>query len=567
MSARLRDMQQRVLSEAQQVRTGRTPQRWVGLDIGARSLKLVELERTPEGVRLVKSLVQELPDAPPGQPVDRVGWLQIALNEFGVAEVHMSAGGEQVVLRRVAVPLMSKQELPEAVKWQVKDQLPFPLPEAVLDLRVTGEVWEKDIKKQDVLVAAAPRAVVGRCIEETERSGARVASLSPTQAALWRCVSALVPDVGQGSVAVVEIGAYATEITLVKDGQIRLVRELAMGSDTMTDALVGMVMSEHGQVVIDRSRADALKRRYGVLTDAADGTTEDGVPLFHLSSLMRPVLEHLLTELSRLFNFYKVQVDEAGVSRMFLCGGGANIKQLQAYLADGLGMTVEIFNPLVRITDQRQPLEPEQIAETGPRLGIAIGLALEHGQGLNLVPAEVRRSRSTVAARGRWMRAAAWAGSAAAALYAGLQLYALALGARIAHEQEAWARVAPAYQQSLRLAASANGLDSTVNQLERLLERQPVWDGFLKELGSLVPSTIELSEFAVAATGAPGQEALTFRLKGTGASTAVTGEGSVGQFMQTLEQSAFFSDVTLVSTAVDPADSSRITVEIQGRLE
>ena len=434
-----------VLREAMRARGGRVPQRWVGLDIGTRSLKLVELESTPTGVRLLKSLIQELPVAAEGQAVDRVGWLQSALKEFPAAEIHVSVGGPEVALRRVTVPLMSKAELPEAVKWQVKDQLPFPIQDALLDFRVTGEVWEKDIKKQDVLVTAAARSFIQGLIEAVERAGARVASISPNHAALWAGVAALVPDIARGSAALVELGAGKTEVTIVKDGSIRLVRDLAMGSESLTEALVGVVVSEQGQLTIDRSRAETLKRLYGVLTETADGTTEDGVPLFHLSSLMRPVLEQLLTELSRVFSFYKVQMDETGVSRLLLCGGGATLKQLQSYLADGLGMTVEVFNPLVRIGERAQPLEPEQIAEGGPRLGIAVGLALEHGQGLNLLPLDVQRSRATAVNRGIWKRVGMWVAASAAAMYLGLQLSSAGLSGRIAQQRRVWQRLAPSY--------------------------------------------------------------------------------------------------------------------------
>jgi type IV pilus assembly protein PilM len=557
----------RILSETRRARAHRLAPRWIGLDIGARSIKLAELERTPAGIRLVKSLIQELPSPHEGRTVDSTGWLQTALKAFHADEVHVAASGPEVAMRRVAVPLMSKQEMPEAVKWQAKEHLPFPIQGAVLDFQVTGEVWEKDIKKQDVLVAAAGRGVIQSLMESVARAGARVVSIVPTHAALWAAAAALVPDIAKGSVALVEVGAGHTRVTIAKDGHIRLIRDLDVGSDSLTEAMVGMVAAEHGQMSIDRARAESLKRRYGILPDATDGSTEEGVPLFHLSSLMRPVLEHLLTELSRLFSYYRVQMDEAGVSRLLLCGGGAALKDLQPYLADGLGMTVEVFNPLVRIPERAVTLEPELVAEGGPRLGIAIGLALEHGQGLNLVPGETRRMKAAEAHRGAWQKAAQWALAAAAALYLALHALAFWTGSRLEAQRDRWAALSPAYEQSLRLAASAAGLESTVRQVQRLLDRQPAWDGILRELGALVPPTIELNDVAFSAAGPPGREAFAVRLRGTGSATAVAGEGSIAQFMEALEQSPFFSGVDLVSSAINQADGSRVIVEIRARIE
>jgi hypothetical protein len=404
-------------------------------------------------------------------------------------------------------------------------------------------------------------------MQAVERAGARVASITPSHAALWASASALVPDIGRGSVALVEVGASHTEVTIVKDGQIRLVRDLAVGSDSLKDAMVGTVTAEGGPMSIDRERAEHLMRRYGILPDATDGATEDGVPLFHLSSLMRPILEHLLTELSRLFSYHKVQIDEAGVSRLLLCGGGAALNDLQSYLADGLGTTVEVFNPLVRIPERLQALEPEQVAEGGPRLGVAIGLALNHGQGLNVMPEETRRSDRAEADRRAWRSAVTWTAAAALAAYLSLSALAWWTGRRLEAQRDRWASLSPAYAQSLRLATTAANLESTVRQVQRLLDRQPAWDAILKELGALVPSTMELDELSLAVAGLPGRETVTVRLRGTGSAAAVAGEGSIAQFMESLERSRFFAGVDLVSSATDQADTSRVSVEIRARLE
>ena len=544
-----------------------TPKRWVGLDLGTQSIKVVELERTASGVRLVKSLIQELPTAQAGQPVDRAGWLQSALKEFDADQVHVSVSGSEVAIRRVHMPLMAKHELLEAVKWQVKDQLPFPVQEAVFDCSIIGEVWDKDIKKQDVLVAAASRPFVRELIALVERSGARVASLVPAHLAAWRCAVQLVPEAMKGSVAVIEVGAADTKVTIGKDGQIRLVRDLAVGSASVTDALVGVVPSEKGEITIDPSKAEALKRRYGVLTDDAEGATEEGVPLFHLSFLMRPVLESLLTELSRVANFYKVQMEEAGVSRALLCGGGASLKQLQPFLSEGLGVTMEVLNPLIRIPDRAQPSDPTQVAEGGPRLAVAIGAALEHGQGLNLVPAETRRSGIPAISRRVWMKAAKAAGALALAAYLGLWFTAGLLQWQVRGRQKIWDRLKPAYTQAMDASLARRTLEGELAQLQQFIDQQPVWEGIFKELGELMPVSVQLSEMSAETGGRGNAHPMRIRLKGAVASGSSTGQGSMAKFMEALEESVFFSDVELASSEMHSSQSGETSFEIEGSLE
>ena len=544
------------------------PRRWVGLDLGSHSIKLVELEPTSSGPRLLKVLTQELPAAETGQPIDRVGWLHTALKEFKVSAVHLSVSGSQVALRRIHVPQMSKRELPEAVKWEVRESVSFPIQDAVLDFQVIGDVWEKDVKKQDVLVAAAAKPLIEELITMVERAGVRVAGISPTHLATWRCVSTLIPEAGQGSVAVIELGARETEVTIVKDGHLRLIRDLGVGSVSLTEALVGMVTSEAGsEITVDRSKAEALKRRYGVLIEAAEGNTEEGLPLFHLASLMRPVLEDLVTELTRLFDFYKVQMEESGVSRVFLCGAGANMKQLHPFLANGLGMTVEIFNPLIRIPDRVQPMEPEQVADGGTRLAVAIGLALDQGQGLNLLPAEVQHARRAAASKVVWVRIAQGVVGAAAALYVGLQLIALMCASQLRNQERVWATWHPTYTAYMDAAAAQRMLDGSISQVRRFLDQQPLWEGMFKEIGQLVPATIELDELTAEPAGDAGASPWRFQLKGRLAAGESAREGGTAQFLETLERSLFFRKVELSSSEMHSSDTGTSSFTVEGHLE
>ena len=530
------------------------------MDIGSRSIKLAQLERSGNSWRLVKELIQELPVGSPAQSVDRLGWLQSALKEFDAAALHVSLSGPEVTIRRVPMPLMSKAELAEAIKWQIKDQIPFPVHHAVLTTRVIGEVWDKDIKKQDVLVAAASPEAVHEVTTLIDRAGGRLSSLTPTQAALWRCVTALVPEASQGSVAVVEVGASESEVTIAKDGQIRLVRSLPVGGATVTESLVGVVAGEHGDLTIDPAKAEALTRRYGVLGEHAEGTTEEGVPLFQLASLMRPVLEHFLTELSRVLDFYKLQLDETGVTRVLLCGGGATIKQLQSYLADGLGQTVEIFNPLVRLGERVQSLEPEQIAEHGPRLGVAIGLAMDRGEGLNILPSPHRAV--PVLALTVWGSVLKAVAGGALALCVGFGVVAGWLGLSIHAQQTAWKRLEPAYVNSRHVMETTNALEEAADRSQRFIDQQPVWDGAFKALAEATPDQVEFQRWTMRAE----PDGWRFELKGQ-AAAAADRAGGVVAMLDALERSTFFSDVKLVSSEMRGGASGITQFTIEGRLE
>jgi hypothetical protein len=293
--------------------------------------------------------------------------------------------------------------------------------------------------------------------------------------------------------------------------------------------------------------------------------TEDGIPLFHVASLMRPVLEHLLTELSRLFDFYKVQMDEAGVSKVLLCGGGATLKALPQFLADGLGVTVEVFNPLLRIAERDEPISPEQITEEGPRLAVALGLALNEGREMNLLPAKAKRALAFAAPVRLWRRAALGLAAGAGAL---LVVMGIMLGwteTRIRQQESVWAKLEPAYQRYLDTANTVTRLTDMAQQGQAFIEQPPVWEGALKDIGALVPATIELTELSVSAEDGHGPWRM--RMKGRVAEGAGSAEGSVAQFVEALERSVFFAHAELTGSEMHSSDPGKTSFDIEADLE
>ena len=259
-------------------------------------------------------------------------------------------------------------------------------------------------------------------------------------------------------------------------------------------------------------------------------------------------------------------MEEGGVSRVLLCGAGANLKQLQPFLANGLGLTVEIFNPLVRIPERFQPLEPEQIADGGPRLAVAIGVALDHGQGLDLLPHQVQHARFETASRRLWQTAAKGAAAVAFAAYLGLQLTGFVVARQVRGQQRLWAQLQPASTTYLTTTSNVNTLGETCRLMERFLDQQPLWEGLFKELGALVPAAIALDEVSVESDANARSSSPHFRLKGRMTSGDNSGIVGLAKFVEALDQSVFLMGVGLGSSEMH-SETGTTSFTIEGRLE
>ena len=540
-----------------------TARRWVGVDLGWAALKVVELEEVNGRVRLLRSAIHER--AHGSDPASGTGFSRpwLPSDPSNAASVCVAVAGPGIAVRRIHVPLMSREELPEAVKWQVKDQLPFPVQEATVRFHLLGEVLVQNVKQQDLLVAAATPTAIQEALTLVGGSGLGVGSLMPAPVAAWRCVTTLLPEAGRGSVAIVDVGASGTMVSLVTDGTLHLVRDVPIGGTALTESLVGMVGTAAGEVAIDKVAAEALLRRYGTLKDAGEGTTDTGVPLFHLASLIRPVLERLVTELARVFDFYRVQMGQAGVSRVLLCGGMAGLPGLSASLAEGLGIDAEVFNPLAALAalagDAREETGPS--AEGGPRLAVAIGAALDHGHRLNFLAGR-DLGASQALARYPWIRIVRGAAVAALALY--LLLLGLVFGAhwQVRRLSRAWSAVEPAYHEGVMTSTEIRRMEASARGFQALADEEPVWEGLLKELAAALPNTMQLTSLVVEPDAPTASRPTRFRIKGKTGS----GEGDIARFMEALSRSMFCSGVTLVRSE-RRAGEAETGFEIEGTLE
>ena len=107
---------------------------------------------------------------------------------------------------------------------------------------------------------------------------------------------------------------------------------------------------------------------YGLLENPSDPEAQQA------SEALIPVARDLLTEVQRSIDFYLSQGADRVVNKIFLCGGGANLKMLDQLLGNELKIQVEIFNPLSLLPNAPTDLSEEQKAQW-PQLAVALGLA------------------------------------------------------------------------------------------------------------------------------------------------------------------------------------------------
>ena len=95
-----------------------------------------------------------------------------------------------------------------------------------------------------------------------------------------------------------------------------------------------------------------------------------------LHGVIAPVLENLIAEVRRSLEYHTTRYPDAAVRRITLIGGGAKLKNMDAYFTQSLGIPTSIGNAAARLPVRAPKLPPEYVDQNGTIFTVAIGLAM-----------------------------------------------------------------------------------------------------------------------------------------------------------------------------------------------
>ena len=498
----------------------------IGLDIGSHSIQLVELRHTLKGVFLTNFAVKELP---PEQDAGVIAEkLKELLHEENIKarKVTIGVSGPQVAIRRISLPAMPKKELKEAVRWEARKFISFPPEKAIVDFQPLGETIEEGARKLDLMVAAVEREFIENQLAIIKEAGLKPVNVGTIPHALWHSIQGI-PETGEGVTALIDIGATKTSINIVKDNRLEFSREITTAGNAFTKAIEEVATLEGA--ALDFAEAEEIKKEYGMPNEEDVEGAKGHVPLGKISFVMRPVLERLLTEINRSFEFYKSQLEEERVGRIFISGGGAKLKGLKEYLADQLGIEVELSTPF------------EDMASS---LVIATGLALGKAKEINLLPEELRLIPRVLLQRYSPVALTCLVSFVLFGMYLKMDGTCTGYRKELTSKKAELAGLQSANKMLFQLEGTSKRLDQEKALLPKVALEQPLWGEILKEISRIVPRKTTLTGLYLRT----GKTAKELRLKGVTFGGDAEVVGSIVEIMEGLEKSLFFKDVRLSSS-------------------
>jgi type IV pilus assembly protein PilM len=373
----------------------------IGVDIGSNTVKVVQLKKSGSNIELEKAASTEIysggerPADANAQRRAKVEAVKRALNQAKITNKSAvsSVCGESIIVRYLQLPEMPEDELKKALQWEAEEYIPFRLDEVNIDSMVLGKS-DPGSERVDVLLVSAKKDLVDDHLSVIREAGLTPKALDVDSFAFLNCYEANYANSSSECIALINIGAEITGISIFQNGVSRFSRDIPVGGNTMTAAIRSHLRCSyaeaenlkimHGASAPADPGKETTKGFSGSLMDTIRGQveemtgakTDDGNKEAMVAKAINGVLNDLISEVRRSIEFFENQVRGVSVSKLVLGGGAAVMENLKENFEHQLSLPAEIIDPLRRIKVTGRDVRSSSLDPVRHSLAVGIGLGL-----------------------------------------------------------------------------------------------------------------------------------------------------------------------------------------------
>lgn len=362
------------------------PKKYLGIDIGTSSIKLVELKK--EGDKIILNTYGELKisennaDGKIGKiDMSRMSEKQISdmLRQLMIAaktntkDAVFSIPVFSSFITLMDLPLMNDKELENSIPFEAKKYIPVPINEVQFSWSVVEKSSEKNgisqnipinpigslsaggsADKMQILLVAVPNEIMIKYKNIAKSAGLNANFEIETFSIVRSLIRKGIDD--SGVAAIVDMGAKSTEIFVVDNGLLRMSHNFETSGANITRAL-------SQSLNLSPEQAEDLKIKKGLKLSSSEKSATDSI---------LPLIDMIIFEIERINTNYQQRTGRR-VQRIILSGGTAKLPGLVDYVSNHMGITVSIANPFSKVSFS--PVLDQILRDIGPSFSVSVGLA------------------------------------------------------------------------------------------------------------------------------------------------------------------------------------------------
>jgi type IV pilus assembly protein PilM len=346
-----------------------------GLDVNDLSLKIIKLKKKRRGFKLESYNLVEIE---PGiieegvikneeafSKIIKTACKTVVGKNLNTKYVVASLPEEKSFLQIIQMPIMKEEELKTAIFFEAENYIPLSINEVYLDFQVIPPIKEDRADHLNVLIVATPKKIVNSYVSCLKKAGLIPLAIEVEAEAVAR---ALVKDeISTSPIVLLDFGKTNTDFIVFFGRSVCFTCSIQVSSHQLTKAIAEVLK-------IDIDKAEKIKMKYDL------SERERGSKSKEIFKAMSPILNEMTMQIKKYLNFYQDHASHkhffpAGkIEKIFICGGGSNLKGLAEFLSNDLGLHAEVGNFWLNFLSKKQKKDFFKNILT---FTTAIGLALK----------------------------------------------------------------------------------------------------------------------------------------------------------------------------------------------
>lgn len=303
----------------------------IGLDLGTKTIKMVKMEKTARGFRLLQVGIARV-SGEGSKAIEaqqaRVEAAKALLSSSGTEPVITCLGDSTTLIRQISFPKMPPKELERALSFEARRHMPYDPAKMILRHQVLSE--DRKTGTCQLLLVATGKEQLREHLTVLERIGVTPQAVDVAPLALANA-SLLAAQSPEETIVIIDLGVTGTVVVMHR--------------------VQGLFFCRHLPFPVGSS-----------------GEKED--------SEETETIRELAFELKRSLVYYDNVTGRMGFSKLWAAGGGAMRGEVLLALKRELGLDVQVMDPCDRLEIDPELAEEGWIRETSPLWVQAMGLAM-----------------------------------------------------------------------------------------------------------------------------------------------------------------------------------------------
>ncbi|MBU1630340.1 MAG: pilus assembly protein PilM [Candidatus Omnitrophica bacterium] len=353
-----------------------TSKNLVGLDIGSSTIKLLELSKDSNGIKilsagLVDNPIKDWKEKNIPEAEDAIAEsIKDAYRKFNIKNksVAIALGTSDVIFDYLKFPVLNEKELANAVKLEAEQRISSDINEVSIDYKRLGV---KDGNGQEnILLVAVPKGITRKKVDIAEKAGLDPLVMDVEPLALLNCLIALADDSRKEneSIGILNIGSNITNLSIISKDNFPTIRNINFGGEKFSNFIAKETKLSFKEAENLKKEPEKLKLKGIDVFQMFEKQT------ISLINEVRSSVEYTHKRTGESEEDKNKTVTDPRIKKMFLTGGGGLLPGMDSFLSKNLGIEVVKWNPLEKL--QLSSSIEDSLKDNGYLFPIAIGLGM-----------------------------------------------------------------------------------------------------------------------------------------------------------------------------------------------